>query len=144
LKKAIELDPSSGFVHHILGELYAEQGKFAEAVGELEKAIELSGPTPHFIAMIAHVKALAGDRAAPAKAVADLKALSEHRYVSAHDIALLYLSAGNREQALHFLERAYQQRDPWLSLIRAHPRFNALHDDARYQDLMRRIGLVGS
>ncbi len=144
LRKAIELDPSSGFVHHMLGELYAERGMFSEAIGELERAIELSGPIPHFVAMIAHVKALGGDRVAPAKAVAELKALSEHKYVSPYDIALVYLSAGNREQALHFLERAYQQRDPWLSLIRAHPRFNTLNDDARFQDLMRRIGLAES
>ena len=45
---------------------------------------------------------------------------------------------------MEFLERAYQQRDPWLTLIRAHPRFNAFHDDARFQDLMRRIGLAES
>jgi TolB-like protein/DNA-binding winged helix-turn-helix (wHTH) protein/tetratricopeptide (TPR) repeat protein len=144
LQKAIELDPSSGFVHHMLGELYAERGMFDEAISELQRAIELSGPIPHFVAMIAHVKALSGDRAAPAKAVAELKALSEHKYVSPYDIALVYLSAGNREQALHFLERAYQQRDPWLSLIRAHPRFSTLNDDARFRDLMRRIGLAES
>jgi predicted Zn-dependent protease len=117
---------------------------FSEAIQELQRAIELSGPIPHFVAMIAHVKALGGDRAAPAQAVAELKALSEHKYVSPYDIALVYLSSGNREQALHFLERAYQQRDPWLSLIRAHPRFNTLSDDKRFQDLMRRIGLAES
>ena len=129
LRKAIELDPSSGFVHHMLGELYAERGMFSEAIGELERAIELSGPIPHFVAMIAHVKALGGDRVAPAKAVAELKALSEHGYVSPYDIALVYLSAGNREQALHFLDGRISNAIPGSALIQVRPRFDALDDD---------------
>jgi tetratricopeptide (TPR) repeat protein len=144
LNKAIELDPSSGFVHHILGELHADRGKYPEAIKELERALELSGPTPHFVAMLAHVKGLAGDREAPAKALTELKSLSAHRYVSPHDMALVYATVGNQELALQFLERAYQQRDPWLTMMRAHPRFTTLQSDARFQDLMRRIGFAGS
>jgi TolB-like protein/DNA-binding winged helix-turn-helix (wHTH) protein/Flp pilus assembly protein TadD len=144
LRKAIELDPSSGFVHHILGELYADRGMYKEAIAELETALSLSGPTPHFVAMLAHVRGLAGDRTAPGKGLTSLKSMAEHRYVSPHDLALLYASTGNRELALTFLERAYQHRDPWLTMMRAHPRFPTLHGDARFQDLMRRIGFADS
>ena len=94
--------------------------------------------------MLAHVRGLAGDRTAPGKGLTSLKSMAEHRYVSPHDLALLYASTGNRELALTFLERAYQHRDPWLTMMRAHPRFPTLHGDARFQDLMRRIGFADS
>ena len=81
LQKAIELDPSSGFVHHMLGELYAERGMPRKA-RRAQRAMELSGPMPHFVAMIAHVKGLGGDREAPAQGLAALQALAEHKYVS--------------------------------------------------------------
>jgi len=142
LKKAIELDPGSGFVHHILGEVRAEHGRLAEAVKELQSAIQLSGPNPHFVAMLAHVQSLAGDRNAPVRAVEELQERAKHSYVSPHNIAILYNSAGNTEQALALLERAYQSRDPWLSLIRVQPQFVTLNSDARFQDLMRQMGLA--
>lgn len=140
LKKAIEIDPSSGFVHHILGELYADRGMFADAILELRTALTLSGPTPHFLAMLAHVNGLAGDREAPLKTLRDLEALAGRRYVSPHDLALLHASAGQPDLALQYLERALLQRDPWLTMMRAHPRFTTLQNDSRFQDLMRRIG----
>lgn len=142
LEKAIELDPSSGFVHHILGELYADRAMYREAVAELQRALDLSGRTPHFVAMLAHVEGLAGDRTAPARGLKALQALAEHKYVSPHDMALLYASEGKKDLAIEFLERAYRQHDPWLTMMRAHPRFTALHDDARFHDLMRRIGFA--
>jgi hypothetical protein len=117
---------------------------YKEGIAELETALDLSRNTPHFAAMLAHVRGLAGDRDAPVRGLTQLKAMAEQRYVSPHDLALLYASIGNRELALTSLERAYQHRDPWLTMMRAHPRFPTLHGDARFQDLMRRIGFAGS
>jgi TolB-like protein/DNA-binding winged helix-turn-helix (wHTH) protein/Tfp pilus assembly protein PilF len=141
LKKAIELDPASGFVHHLLGETYAEQGALAESADELKKAIELSGPSPHFTAALAWVQHRAGDRDAPGRVLEELRARANHGYVSPHSLALLHASAGNVKEALTYLERAYEQRDPWLSLIHVQPQFSALAGQPRFDKLMVRMGL---
>jgi TolB-like protein/DNA-binding winged helix-turn-helix (wHTH) protein/cytochrome c-type biogenesis protein CcmH/NrfG len=144
LKKAIELDPASGFVHHLLGETYAEKGDFTQAAGELQRAIELAGTNPHFVAILAGIQQQAGDRGAPARALSTLEARARHTYVSPHTLAMVYSSAGRTDDALGLLERAYNERDPWLSLIRVQPQFAALATDARFQALMRRMGLPDS
>lgn len=141
LKKALELDPASGFVHHILGEVYAEQGQLAEAAAELQRAIDLSGFNSHYVAMLAYVQGLAGDRRAPAQAMSALETRAQRSYVSPYNLALLHTSMGNRQQAIAFLEQAYQHKDPWLSLIRAQWQFEPLAGDGRFQRFLRRMDL---
>jgi tetratricopeptide (TPR) repeat protein len=141
LKKAIELDPVSGFVHHLLGEAYAEQGNLAQGAAELQRAIELSGSNPHYIAMLAFVRRQAGDRSAPGRALSLLEQRARRTYVSPHSLALVYTSLEKVNEAVDLLERAYEQRDPWLSLIHVQPQFGGLRNTARFESLLRRMGL---
>jgi TolB-like protein/DNA-binding winged helix-turn-helix (wHTH) protein len=143
LKKAIDLDPTSGFVHHVLGELYVQRGMRAGAIAELHRAIELSGNVPHFVSALACVRAQSGDRRAAEQALRELKAQAGRSYVSPHELALLYTGLGDRDRALDHLERAYQERDPWLSIIRVQPQFASLNSEPRFQQLLQRIGLSG-
>jgi hypothetical protein len=56
-------------------------------------------------------------------------------------LAAFYAELGDKERAFALLERAYQERDPWLPMDLAAPRFDPLRSDPRFQDLLRRIGL---
>lgn len=141
LKKAIDLDPASGFVHHVLGELYLQRGMHADAIAELHKAIELSGNVPHFVSALAWARAQSGDRRAAEQALRELKAQAGRSYVSPHELALLYTGLGDHDRALDHLERAYDERDPWLSIIRVQPQFASLTTEPRFQQLLHRIGL---
>jgi hypothetical protein len=48
---------------------------------------------------------------------------------------------GDREQTLNWLERAYEERSGWLAWwVKLDPKFDALHGDARFQDLLARMG----
>lgn len=141
LRKAIELDPASGFVHHLLGEAYADQGNPAQAAIELQRAIELSEPNPHYVAVLAVVQRQAGDSEAPRRALSLLEQRGRQTYVSPHSLAMVHASIGNVNQALDLLERAYEQRDPWLSLIHVQSQFNALRGIPRFKSLLQRMGL---
>jgi hypothetical protein len=46
-----------------------------------------------------------------------------------------------REETLRWLERGIEQRDPRVTFLKVEPKWNNLRSDARYQDLLRRIGL---
>jgi hypothetical protein len=50
-------------------------------------------------------------------------------------------SGGNHDQALRYLEIAYQGHTGWLLELQVNPAYDDLHSDARYQELIRRIGL---
>jgi DNA-binding winged helix-turn-helix (wHTH) protein/tetratricopeptide (TPR) repeat protein/TolB-like protein len=57
-------------------------------------------------------------------------------------IAALYLAAGEKEKALEWLERAYRDHAFGLLFIGQAPELDALRDDPRFHDLVRRVGVV--
>ena len=63
------------------------------------------------------------------------------RYVSRHDLAIVYLALGEKQQALDWLEKAYEDRNWWMPWIKVEPRFDSLRSDPRFADLVRRVGL---
>jgi len=56
-------------------------------------------------------------------------------------IATLYTYAGEKERALEWLEKAYQERLQNMIYLRVSPKWDRLRDDPRFKDLLRRIGL---
>jgi tetratricopeptide (TPR) repeat protein len=57
-------------------------------------------------------------------------------YVIALNLAVI----GETEQAMTWLERAYEERDPLLINVKAEPRLDPLRSDPRFPDLLRRVG----
>jgi hypothetical protein len=51
------------------------------------------------------------------------------------------LGLGDNEQALAWLERAYQEQSNMLQLIKVHPYLDPLRSDPRFVDLVHRVGL---
>jgi tetratricopeptide (TPR) repeat protein len=70
-----------------------------------------------------------------------LAARSKTSYVSPWQIGTLFTRAGQNDEALDWLERAYQARDQNMPYLGVDPIFDALRDDPRYQDLLRRMNL---
>jgi TolB-like protein/DNA-binding winged helix-turn-helix (wHTH) protein/Tfp pilus assembly protein PilF len=141
LHTALELDPTSGFVRHVIGELFEEQEQWPEALRELGEAVRLSPDVPHFVAALAHARARSGDVRGAREALSRLERMAAQAYVSPHDFALAYAGLGEQERALAWLEAAYRGRDPWLSLLGLQHRFAELETDVRFQSLKRRLGL---
>ena len=47
---------------------------------------------------------------------------------------------GEPEEALSWLERAYEEHDPLMTQLKVDPYLDSLRSDPRFQDLLRRIG----
>jgi len=73
------------------------------------------------------------------KLLNDLKKSSNTSFTNAPHIAMIYASMGDNDQAMHWLERAYQERFNPSILLRSG--FDPLRSDPRLEALMRRIGL---
>jgi hypothetical protein len=52
-----------------------------------------------------------------------------------------YLGLGEREKAFAALERAYRERSNIVQFLKTHPLYDPLRSDARFLELMRRVGL---
>ena len=73
--------------------------------------------------------------------LAELEAPSKPSLAPPEYIAGIYLSLGEKEQALAWLERAYEARGDYLVFVKVDPLWDSLRSEPRFQDLMRRIGL---
>jgi len=140
-RKTIEMDPNFAVAHNQLGQAYLQKHTYGEAVAELQKAVELSGGSPAFIANLARAYVASGKKREALKLLSDLKKRSNPSYSNASEIAVIYASLGDSDQAMNWLEKGYEERFNPGVLLR--PGFDPLRSDPRFQDLARRIGLVG-
>lgn len=140
-EKALDLDPSFFAARRYLGQAYAQKGKYEQSVSEFQKAIAASGGSPLMRAELANTLALAGRKGEAEKILADLKQLSSERYFSAYHIALIYAGLNSKDEAINWLERAFEQRTDYLVFLKVDPRFGALRSDPRFNRLLERVGL---
>jgi len=70
-----------------------------------------------------------------------LLAQSKTKYLSKADIACIYSLTRNKEGALDCLEQACEMHDPVAPYIGVFPNFAILHDEPRFQELMRKLNL---
>ena len=66
---------------------------------------------------------------------------SKTTYVTPWQIATLYTRAGKNDEALDWLEKAFEAHDPNMPYISVDPIFDSLRDNPRFQDLLRRMNL---
>ncbi len=71
----------------------------------------------------------------------DLKESSAKHYFPSYHLALIYVGLGEKEQALNLLEKAYEERYPWLIHLSVEPRLDPLRSEPRFKALVSRIGL---
>lgn len=62
-------------------------------------------------------------------------------FVTPWQIATLYTRAGMKDEALEWLEKAFQAHDPNMPYIGVDPIFEIFYGDPRYQDLLKRMKL---
>src|SRR3984885_15431522 len=139
--KTIEMDPNFALAHIQLAQAYLQKRMYDEAVEELKKAVQLSADSPTCIANLARAYVVTGKRNEAEKLLGDLKTRSNAAYSNAPEIAMVYVSLGDTEQAMNWLEKGYDERFNPGVLLR--PGFDPLRSDSRFQNLLRRIGLSG-
>jgi len=137
--KTIEMDPNFALAHNQLAEAYIQKRMYDKAVAEMRKAVQLSGNSPTCIANLARAYVLSGKRNEAVQLLNGLKKRSDLGNSSAPEIAIIYASLGDTDQAMNWLEKAYDDRFNPGVLLR--PGFDPLRSDSRFRDLVRRTGL---
>jgi DNA-binding winged helix-turn-helix (wHTH) protein/TolB-like protein/tetratricopeptide (TPR) repeat protein len=141
-RKTLEIDPNFGGAHLFLGRSYKEKRMYQEALTELEKARDLLKGSAEVLALIGYTYAVSGRLSESQKVLQELQGLSKQRYVSPYHIAMVYSGLGERDTAFLWLEKAYDDREGRLTILKFAPEFDGLRSDSRYADLLRRIGLT--
>jgi TolB-like protein/DNA-binding winged helix-turn-helix (wHTH) protein/Tfp pilus assembly protein PilF len=137
-QKTINMDHFFAPAHYVMGETFVQKHRYDEAIAELQKATDLSDGSTAFNANLAYAYAVSGRRNEAVKILTDLKNQAKHGFSNAPEIALVYVGLDDKDQAMVWLNKAFDERfSPWV-LMR--PAFDPLRSDPRFQDLRHRIG----
>jgi tetratricopeptide (TPR) repeat protein len=139
-EKTLALDPSFGIGHFQLGQALVQKHEYETAIVEFRKAIELSGHLAAFDANLANAYAVSGRKAEAMAIARELEARSHLNPSADADVALIYVGLGDWDQAMLWLNKAYDARFNPSILLR--PSFDVLRSNAQFQGLQRRMGLA--
>jgi len=140
-RNVVELDADYSQGHDCLGSSYLAKGSFPEAVAECKRSASGSGHDPIREAGLGRAYALAGETGEARKILAQLNTLSSASYVPPYVLAMVHAALGEKDQAFTWLDKGYQQRDPYLVRLRVDEAMDPLRSDPRFPALLGRVGL---
>jgi TolB-like protein/Flp pilus assembly protein TadD len=136
-KKTLEMDPNFALAHSYLAVAYEQKGMYKEALAQFQNASIASEEV--LLGELGHVYAVAGRRSEAREVLNKMNELSKERYVPPYQMALIHVALGEKDQAFALLEKAYEDRFPWLIHLKVEPRLDPLRSDPRFEDLVRRV-----
>jgi tetratricopeptide (TPR) repeat protein len=122
---------------------------YNEAIAELRALIKAppTGPVPDKVieaemeasSSLGYAYGMAGRTAEAQDILGKLRALSQRRYISGIYFAIIYAGLKDNDRTIHYLNEAFQSRQPGLVLIRIDPTFEALRNDERFKQLTQQF-----
>ena len=141
-EKALQADPDSQLLRYNYAQALVQKGRYPEAIAQFKIAQHASGGAALYTMALGRAYALSGDRAAAEKLLAELSALAARGRSTTAYLAALHTSLGHRDQAIRLLEQCYDERIDYLMYLKVEPMADPLRQDPRFQELLRRIGLI--
>jgi len=137
LEQFESLGDYGGLVH-----TYREKGMYPEAIAAA-KGWDATYPSqtrdPYGLAVEASIYGLQGRKDKAEALIKELKETARHQYVSGFFLAEAYAGLGQHDQAITWLERAYEQHDEWMVFANSYPGLDRLRAEPRFRALMRRM-----
>jgi serine/threonine-protein kinase len=135
-QRVIELNPSAPNSYAAIGMTYLLQDKFEEAATAAEK------DTADWARLLTLSCARWGQKRVPESDAALAELIAKNGEVAAYQIAEVYAYRKDRDNAFEWLERARRQRDAGIPGLRPDVLLKSLHDDPRWDTLLRTVGLA--
>jgi tetratricopeptide (TPR) repeat protein len=140
-QKALAMDPDVRMAYSGLVYTSLQQGLTAEALAACQQMVDRWGRDPWTLRDLGYAAAVSGQDDQARRVLAELHMHAQTIYVKPLAFAWIAIALNEREQALTWLEQAYSERDPYLTLINADPVYDRLRADPRFIALVQKIGL---
>lgn len=138
-KRASDLQPTDPFAHWFRGFALIGKGLLIEAISEFKRARELDDVS-WFYGGIGLAMGLSGDRAGAEQMLRDIEVLAQQRFVPAGVRMNVYLGLGEKEKALDWLEKAFEEQDSVCWYLKVDPIYDPLRGEPRFQALLKKAG----
>jgi TolB-like protein/DNA-binding winged helix-turn-helix (wHTH) protein/Tfp pilus assembly protein PilF len=140
-QKALAMDPNVRTAYSGLVYASLQQGLFAEALAACQQMVDRWGRDPWTLWDLGYASAVSGQRDQARQVLGELHGLAQHAYVKPLAFAWIAIGLDETDQALAWLEQAYAEREPYLTLLNADPVYDRLRADRRFIALVQKIGL---
>jgi tetratricopeptide (TPR) repeat protein len=142
LQHAIDLDPTFFFSYWMFSHILVLTGRIDEAVAAAEKANELSGRHSLTLGALGSAYGRAGRTAEARQVLVELTARRRSTFVPAHPFTLVHGGLGEQEEALAWMARGIDERDPTIvTVLKTAPGYDPLRSRPAFQALLRRMNL---
>ncbi|MCA1838017.1 MAG: protein kinase, partial [Actinobacteria bacterium] len=138
-QRCLEMDPDYPAAHQYLPLAYVQKGMYEEALAKVRDAPE--GAAVKTTGVPGFVYAVSGHTSDAKKELEELKRLRKTEYVSAVSLAYICAGLGEKDEALSWLEKGFEERAFQMQMLKVDPRLENLRDDPRFRELVRKVGL---
>jgi adenylate cyclase len=140
-QKALRMAPGYPFAVSAVAMINELRGNFQEAEKAHQTAVAVTQGHPFYRTQLARCFALAGKPEGAKEILSEVTGVWEDKYASPYYLATAFQALGETDTAFHWLDRAYETRDPWLVFLGEDPIADPLRDDPRSAEMLRKMGL---
>jgi serine/threonine protein kinase/tetratricopeptide (TPR) repeat protein len=142
LQGVYDKNPNFSYVHFHFGNIEFQQGRYAEALAFFQRERENArGWQLHVQPWIGMAYAKMGQLDQARTILADLVDQSERTHVPPTPVAALYFVLGEDDLGFQWLERAFEQYDSWIRLLKTDTVFDPVREDPRFFEILKKVGL---
>ena len=140
VRERSEAHPDDAGLHYFMSGIYQLKHMDKEALSEYEIGLRLNGRAAE-IPEVDKAFAKGGLRAVSRRELSLTEQAAKKKYTSPLKLAEGYGELGDREQTIHYLQLALQERAPQLVRVHINPAFNFIHADPRFREIVAKVGL---
>jgi hypothetical protein len=142
-RKIIELQSKEAITtarFHI-ARLYITKRMFPEAFTQIGIMQKSERPDINVTSLLVVAYGFQGKREEEGRILNGLKNKRRQDYLRPYILAEDYAALGEKDLALEWLQKAYQERDDWIVWIKVDPNLDGLRAEPRFANLLSRVGL---
>lgn len=139
-KSTLDLDDAFPAAWYALGVASMLNGETEAGISAFQKGVEVSSGASAYETGLGWAFAKAGRRN-EAQAILEkvLRERAAGKYFMAAQIAIIYAELQEKDEALNWLEKGYEERSAWMVYLNADSRYDTLRSEPRFQELLRRM-----
>ena len=123
----------------MLGQSLFFKGDRDGAMRELKAAYQMDHHHA-FLAWMAYIQAVSGQRDSALAAVRKLQTSNDSAYMQPYFVALVSVGLGDKEKAFEWLSKSVDARAEEVVCLQVDPAMDPLRSDPRYTKLLKRVG----
>jgi adenylate cyclase len=140
IEAALMLDREPGETRYLLAQVYLTEHRF-EAALEQARLCQTDPPDPLSLGLLGTCLASLDHRKEALEILAKLSRLAEAGYVDPNSMAQVQIALNDTDSAIKSVERILDERVPFGLFVKLDPAFDPLRSDARFNDLVLRMGM---